>query len=1203
MSELPRFRSGSAFQRDEEGSQSLSQVRARPAIRLDTSLSFLSTTSIIGGAGSFSGPASPLLPGPHAGSGADDGRGRTAGVASPTLFRTRDINFDSSNSHHHHRMIKESHSRTVSSSRHTHSATRYASPSSHSAVQVFSQGRRHAAAATDDDRSDALDALVSEATVMTRPSEPLHHGGEGVDDEAELHSQRVSSATVSPAPRHAMTLSTELDDVFDISHNGAPGNVERAGAGAGVAAGARANDDDDVDDATRRGEDEVRLSSISPPPRRAFVLSRRYSGAGEETDGSTAVPTPSVAVSADAPRSSAVLVMDGDDDDDDTREGGGKATGGDGALWTAAAAAAAAALARVRRVTSPTLAVGRLRPGVVIEEADAGAVRATAAATGRAIAAERVSASSSMDSCSIMSPLPRPVASRTHSAAAESRRSSPAHARDDDSREEDDNADEEQPSPRGGADETVPERSCAAPTAAVAAAAAASAAAAAAAATEAAASAAPDLACFSMHSEALPAHRAASPAADGVADSAALQRSVSGASSATAAALARVSSLWLVSGATPTPLRRLRDRDRDASASLDGEEDLETNAVAEAPGCPPHRACPNAAARSGLSRALSAGDAEATGEVDVGDRRETSSPPRSTRPPPSPTTHRPASASAPSLSPEPARPQVEMLAPPSPPPSAAATAAVVDAVATDATLREAASAAGARPTPACDDARSHVPAPSAAAADRVVAASVEALSASSSSASAECARLSAELKELVERAQAEVRRTRDSLLSTLRSHRADFRLSESSPTPRDTPAAPGSPPPFTCASPNLSVTPTRSLHLPPAVDTAATPTAAAAAPVTRTSGEWRSAAATLRPQLRAAADAVLRRLQGYDARDHGVLPMETVVRVLFFITRRRQMPVATWSLRTPAGAVAATPMRASMVASRPGAEVRVAAPARTPGSVAETPRQQRLALHCGDDTAMRAEHDGVLFPGSNAGSWTRPRRPSAAGEADARSTGTEGGRPPQHREVPVTCMSPSRTLEHVMALQQRRAEEELYLQFYFTVLEVFRQVFGERYAWRHLGATNASRHDCAIHHPTQPGQKRRRPSDTVVSAHVDSRAVLRERAAAAAAAAAAASATAAAAEEEEDGAEQEPLVLKANELNDVAAPLETLFPRLRQQYAFTQRERGDTAASPIASAESARSDAAAAAMGLAHRPPPLDVLVYYRVLVDSLREL
>jgi hypothetical protein len=452
---------------------------------------------------------------------------------------------------------------------------------------------------------------------------------------------------------------------------------------------------------------------------------------------------------------------------------------------------------------------------------------------------------------------------------------------------------------------------------------------------------------------------------------------------------------------------------------------------------------------------------------------------------------------------------------------------------------------------------------------------------SPSSRLSESARVSEEVRELVERAQAEVARTRASLLATLRDHRADFHMRDVSPTRRQQ---------LGCDA-MASPTPTRrSLALPPVTTAATAATASAATSLSpnviktpdarqpptstaRTPEELRSAAATLRPQLSHAADAILRRLQGYDERGHGVLPLEKVVRVTFFVLRRRQMPVTAWTLRTVDGGIASTPMRASMVDRTDTPHNRLLGSrydsnddhhSRCADKACATPFQQRLSRQ--EDVAVHTAANVVLPQCATPSSMSSGccgtkhfRSSDHTGDVSTASTTKTDGSGAVTRQTcesggSVTFVSPTRTLESIMARQERRAEEESYLNFYLTVVEAFKQVFGERYAWRHLGATNASRHDAVV------ASKRAKVEHTGTTTL---------------------NPTSEAEQDLSEGWEE-----SDNELNHVPAPLETVFPRLRQQYALRQ--------------DGARMTPG---MGLALRPPPLDVLVYYHTFTDSLREL
>ncbi|CBZ33195.1 hypothetical protein, conserved [Leishmania donovani] len=1316
MSRLPHFRSDSDFHRDEESSQSMSQVRARPAIRLDTSLSFISTTSIR--AGTASGPASPLL-GALGGDSINDVSSSGAAVSSPTPFHMRDVNVEASGPYCL-QSLKASHIRAVSDSRSVHSSSRLysqqqqpsqhqhrplslslssCSPSVRRDCDVQSRPRRDGQArclASEAD-GDKLEVLESEATVMTRPSDPRPYGIDA-DGEPEVRNQRVMSSTVSPAPRHAVTLPSDFEDGLSMpASKGAQRHDEETPRGRGSKYAARADgcgrlnlDHDAQGDGQE--DDAKSMSSPTPPPRRAFVLSRRYSSAdvesdarvddtepprsaAEEAERCTPTRMPHVDFAADAPRGSTILVVDNGDEDEASAFTDGRSTAAVIAHANAHPPTVAHAPLAEEPAVSLTLPDGRLVPGVVVEEAEKDAQHRAPLTAHPATAAERESASShsrslsSAGSSSMMSPLPRPVPHVTQTAAT-SKRSSPAHVRETVGAVCDDAGDvteqQQQQQQRAGTKTVLTSKAANAPVSLT------TATAATAANTQPASSTLKSkLQATAMIPAQLDAAASLPTAADdGPASVTPLHsfmalNSISGPSlSATTTAM---SSLWLVSGSTPTPLRRRRDRDREVSAALhtqEGEAE-ETSKDSDTARAQTERALKLAdeastsavtAPEAGVELQESTHQCTAPADTSVeaaqliasaeGAHHHCSfSAPRHTA---ANSAASPA-VSAPSFSPEPARPQAEAYCLSSPPLAAgSATSASVQLNFLSAE-DDAVTPVDLPPLPAPEAATTQhrystaTPPPFAAAG--TLRRPSEAAPSMSRPSSAESARVSEEVKELVRRAQAEVCRTRESLLSALRDHRASFHLPETSPTAENTLSATAPTPVAqltatvsTTACASLSVSPTLKRSLPlstvtvAAVEPSAPPSAAlktASVSPTRTSREWRSAAIALRPQLRAAADAILRRLQGYDARDHGVLPMETVVRVTYFVITRRQMPPATWSLRTAEGALAATPMRASMVASGGGADTRSDS-AHLPSHHVEgrravllsgtplsrqlssseageprhraatashklfkTPRQQRLSLDA-HDTTTRVGGSGSPFSSSHL---IGVAQPPDCSKSDADADGDDKAAKPECCGRPATCISPSRTLEHVMMLQQRRAEEELYLQFYFTVLEAFKQVFGERYAWRHLGATNASRHDCAIN-VAQPAQKRRRTSSAAPSECSDLRGHAHVTAT-------------------EADAEQTQLDV-ANELNDVTGPLETLFPRLRQQYALLQRERRDPAAAapksivastgnslmvPRTTSELVRTEAAAAAVGLAHRPPPLDVLVYYRKFIESLREL
>ncbi|GET87600.1 hypothetical protein, conserved [Leishmania tarentolae] len=1322
MSRLPHFRSDSDVHRDEESSQSMSQVQARPAIRLDTSLSFISTTSIR--AGTTSGPASPLLT-TLGGDSIHDIWSSGATVSSPTLFHTRDVNVEASGQHRL-QSLKASRSRAVSDSRSACSFSKPFSqpppPPSQPQHQPFSRSllpcspslrrdygvhsqpehgeQAHCLAPEED--GDKLKILESEATVMIRPSDPRPCGSDA-DGEPDVRSQRVMSATVSPAPRHAVTLPNDFEDVVSMPLSE---EAVRCDAEASKGGGSNYATHDDgfgklsFDNNTQEGdtEDDARgMPSATPPPRRAFVLSRRYSSTDMESDVRVDDEQPPRTVveeakrctptrmahadfAADAPRGSTILVMDNEDEDDEFAFTGVQSTA---AVITRANAhlptTTHAPLAEGPSV-SPMPPDGHLVAEVVVEKTEKDAQHHAALSTHRAFAADRDSLSNHSGSLSrgdsdMMSPLPRPVPHTAQDTSA-SKKPSPAHAREEGCKEGPEvlravcgdagRATEQQKQQRADTTAILADKSAGATVNTTTAT------------TATATSTLPVSSTFASERQAtsripteLDAETSFLSAADGdpvrgtpLNSFMALNSTAGPSLSATATA---TSSLWLVSGSTPTPLRRLRHGDREVSVTLrtqegDADDTCRGIGAARTQGA----RAPTLAGEASATAAETAPDTvmelhESTHQLSVPavNSREREQPIAtvegahqhcSSSVPQFNAAHAAVSPtiSAPSFSPEPARPQADACRLSWPPVAAGTDASPSVQLNFLAANDNTVGLVDLRSVPAPEATTTQrrysiaIPPPFATA-STLRRPSETALSISLPS-SAESARVSEEVKELVRRAQAEVCRTRESLLSALREHRASFHLSETSPTATNRPSATATTPSAqlaavsttTCAPLSVSPTPTR--IFPPSVvsmvaaEQSTPPSAAlktASVHTTRTLGELQSAATALRPQLRAAADAILRRLQGYDARDHGVLAMETVVRVTYFVLTRRYMPAPTWSLRTAEGALAATPMRASMVASGGGAATRFDGTHPLPHSVegrravllsgtplgrhlrsseageprhrvagtssklCETPPQQRLSFDA-DVTTKRGGGIGSPFPSSQLIGVTRPRD---CNPLDADTADEDKHANPECCGRKATCISPSRTLERVMMLQQRRAEEEQYLQFYLTILEVFKQVFGERYAWRHLGATNASRHDCTID-VAKPAQKRRRTSSVAPSECSD----LRSQAHATAT---------------EADAETTQLDV-VNELNDVTGPLETLFPRLRQQYALVQRDKRDAAVParkpavvntadlptlPRTSSESALTEAAAAAVGLTHRPPPLDVLVYYRTFIESLREL
>ncbi|CCW63957.1 unnamed protein product [Phytomonas sp. EM1] len=315
-------------------------------------------------------------------------------------------------------------------------------------------------------------------------------------------------------------------------------------------------------------------------------------------------------------------------------------------------------------------------------------------------------------------------------------------------------------------------------------------------------------------------------------------------------------------------------------------------------------------------------------------------------------------------------------------------------------------------------------------------------------------RISVEVRELVARAQIEVRRTRESLLNYLSAHK---------PTAPTDPTAGLAREEDEEAEKQEEMARWRRLE-------------------EGEEGETPSpdSPAGVRARLRENAGRILRRLQGYDRRDHGVLPMEGILSVIYRILHPRE----------------AVPGRAL-----------------SPGGVCACGHRAGLP-----ETPLPPSRFRHREP------WRETQRKRPRGEAAA---GCSATRP-----------SPTRTLERVMARCADPVEGAM-LDFYTVFLRVFQEVFGERYAWRHLGVTNASRHDARAL-PGQKGKAMGRGAGTN---------------------------------------EREEIV----DLNDIEGPLEEVFPRLRQHYAFEKDSAGRAVDS--------------------RRPPPLDALVYYKRLVASLEEL
>ncbi|CCW69708.1 unnamed protein product [Phytomonas sp. Hart1] len=340
-------------------------------------------------------------------------------------------------------------------------------------------------------------------------------------------------------------------------------------------------------------------------------------------------------------------------------------------------------------------------------------------------------------------------------------------------------------------------------------------------------------------------------------------------------------------------------------------------------------------------------------------------------------------------------------------------------------------------------------------------------------------RISVEVKELVERAQIEVRRTRESLLNYLSTHKKTA----------------------------LSNKDTAAVNDPVSFDLSAfiQPIGKHTLEIERGEGVVRrrlepdklaegvnekplplllGSTSEIRVRLRENAGRILRRLQGYDRRDHGVLPMEVIISVIFSILHPQ------WRGSSPE---------------------RRGNPFENRGSISEAMLSPPPALSFHHQDFKQEEHTKRL-----------------RGELKA------AGRS-------ATVLSPTRTLEQVMA-RCADPKEEAMLDFYQVFLKGFQEVFGERYAWRHLGVTNASRHDIM----TLPLAKGK--GDGRCGANNKGN-----------------------------------YGRKIVDLNDIEGSLEEVFPRLRQHYSFKSDSSG-RAVDP-------------------RRPPPLDTLVYYKRLIASLEEL
>ncbi|CAD2221731.1 hypothetical protein ADEAN_000926600 [Angomonas deanei] len=149
-------------------------------------------------------------------------------------------------------------------------------------------------------------------------------------------------------------------------------------------------------------------------------------------------------------------------------------------------------------------------------------------------------------------------------------------------------------------------------------------------------------------------------------------------------------------------------------------------------------------------------------------------------------------------------------------------------------------------------------------------------------------------------------------------------------------------------------------------------------------------------------------------------------------------------------------------------------------------------------------------------------------------------KPENNNNTRVTTVSPTRTLERLSQQKVVHEEEERLLSLLLLVMEAFKQVFGERYAWRHFGATQATRQDLRTD---------RRTSQQLSTHPVPL---------------------------------DDETVLQAifSGLEESGKTIECVFPRLRQQYKLFHHHNENKEC-----------------------PPPLDMLVYYETFVTSLSEL
>lgn len=319
------------------------------------------------------------------------------------------------------------------------------------------------------------------------------------------------------------------------------------------------------------------------------------------------------------------------------------------------------------------------------------------------------------------------------------------------------------------------------------------------------------------------------------------------------------------------------------------------------------------------------------------------------------------------------------------------------------------------------------------------------------------ARVSQEVKALVSRAKEEVRRTRESLLAVLRETRDHITQHEEEEEEQATaqqeqrglfhrtPSA--TPPPVAPSSMHGAVTETSTSSMRHTLPAA-----------------WgsRSALRRLLPPLAPLLRARLTAVDGagvssaaeasHNESHHdlsgegcGFLPLETVLRVLWQVLEEH--PPAEHS------AIASTPSSCSSL--------------RLLSVQPPTPyaRLQTSTPPVGGSVSTRREDE----PSS-----LRKRQREYSSDHQQDHT-------PQKRRGLVTQISPTRTLERVPQQLQAQQEEKSLTELLVVLLGVMESEFGRRYMWKHVGATNMSRHDPCLQDALKAVNRMKKKSTSTVT--------------------------------------------------------------------------------------------------------------------------